>query len=183
MRNLLSILLLIGVCIACSNDDENPFEFTGSATALKNNENWKSGLRAAKNLPYDIGIDLSFTVLNNEGIQRENLGIVRLRPTLDLQKVYLTLINNQIKNDSVAVFYSTLIDDGDVLGDIYGIDTTYSDNYIQLTSIDKKKCRIAGLFNLRLVLTRDDNDGPPPPVILEFTNGYFESSVKPEWLE
>jgi hypothetical protein len=102
----------------------NPFGFTGSASALKNGEVWNSYLRATKNLPYDIGLDLSFTVLSKGGFQSEHLSIVRIKASHNQQKIHLSLLNNQIKNDSVAVFYSTLIDDGDVLGDKYGIDTS-----------------------------------------------------------
>lgn len=184
MRNLVLILLLIGVYYSsCSDDDENPFRFTGSATALKNSEQWNSGLRVTKNLPFDIGIDLNFTVLNKEGLQRESLGIVRVRTSLEIQKIYLTLFDNQIENDSLATLYSTLIDDGDVLGDIYGIDTSYNDNYVQLTKIDENRSEIRGVFSLRLKLIRDDGDGPTPPEIIEFTNGQFTSRVKRDWLE
>ncbi len=184
MRNLVLIFLLIGVYFSsCSDDDENPFGFTGSATALKNSEQWSSGLRVTKNLPFDIGIDLNFTVLNQEGLQRENLGIVRVRTSLEIQKIYLTLFDNQIENDSLAILYSTLIDDGDVVGDIYGIDTTYNDNFIQLTNIDSKKCEISGIFNFKLILIRDDNDGPTPPDFLEFTSGRFTTRVSKEWIE
>lgn len=180
MRSLISLLLLFGLCLSCSDDDDNPFGFTGNATAVKSNENWKSGMRVAKN-PFDIGIDLVFTVLNREGLRRESLGIFRVKTDLSRQPIYLT--NSQIKNDSTGTFYATLIDDGDVLGDIYGIDTTYNDNYIQLTNIDSKKCEIKGVFNFRLILIRDDNDGPTPPDILEFTNGKFISRIKREWIK
>jgi len=182
MRNLVLILLLIGVYFSsCSDDDENPFGFTGSATAIKNGENWKSGLRVAKNLPYDIGIDLIFTVLSKEGFQRESLSIFRVKTILGQQSIFLT--NSQIQNDSIGTFYATLIDDGDVLGDIYEVDTTASNNYVELTSIDKNKCEISGVFSLRLKLIRDDGDGPTPPEIIEFANGQFRSRVKREWLE
>ena len=181
MRNLVLILLLIGVYFSsCSDDDENPFGFTGSATAIKNGENWKSGLRVSKN-PFDIGIDFVFTVLSKEGLRRESLGIFRVKNDLSRQPIHLT--NSQTINDSTGIFYSTLIDDGDVVGDIYGIDTTYNDNYIQLTSIDKKKCEISGIFNFKLILIRDDNDGPTPPDFLEFTNGQFTTRVSKEWIE
>lgn len=184
MRYLVPILLFIGACLVACNDDENPFEFTGSATALKNGEHWKSGLRVAKNLPYDIGIDLIFTVLDRSGIEREHLSIVRVNNIHEAQKIYLTTIDDTyLMSDSISILYTTLIDDGDVLGDIYGIDTTYNDNYVRLTKIDPSKCEITGVFNLKLVLIRDDNDGPTPPNILEFTNGQFKSRVKKEWIE
>ena len=62
-------------------------------------------------------------------------------------------------------------------------DTTSTNNYIQLTKIDKKKCEISGVFNLRLKLISDDGDGPTPPETIEFTNGQFRSRVKREWIE
>lgn len=182
MRNLIPILLLIGVYISsCSDEDENPFEFTGNATALKNNEPWKSNIRVGKNVPFNIGLNINFMVLSQQGIERESMAIYRVKTDLSRQPIYLT--NSQIENDSVGIFYTTLIDDGDVLGDIYGIDTTYNDNYLQLTSIDSKKCKITGVFNFRLILIRDDNDGPTPPDFLEFTNGQFTSRIKREWIE
>jgi len=184
MRNLIFILTLIVVCLSsCNDEDENPFRFTGSATSQKNAQLWNSNVRVTKNLPFDIGLDIAFTVLNSEGLQREHLSIVRVKTSLDAQKIYLTLLDNQVKNDSVAVLYTTLIDDGDVVGDVYGIDTTYNDNYVQLTKIDSKKCEITGIFNFRLRLIRDDNNGPTPPDFLEFTNGKFMSRVEKEWIE
>lgn len=184
MRKLVPILFLIGAYLSsCSDGDENPFGFTGNATAQKNGQSWNPNVRVTENLPFNIGLDIAFTILNQEGFQRENLNIVRVNTSLDNQKIYLTLLDNQIKNDSVAVFYTTLIDDGDVLGDIYGLDTTFTNNYVQLTKIDKNKCEISGVFNLRLKLIRDDGEGSVPPDILEFTNGQFKSRVKREWLE
>jgi len=183
MRRFITILLLFGLCLSCSYENENPFGFTGSATAIKNGVSWNSNVRVLKNLPYNIGINITFTVLNKDGYKREHLGIARVKTSMDVQRIYLTLLDNQIKNDSVAILYSTLIDDGDVGGDVYGIDSTYNNNYIQLTSIDSKNCEITGKFNFRLILIRDDNDGPAPPNVIEFTNGQFTSRIKKEWLD
>jgi hypothetical protein len=184
MRNLILILTLMGVYMtSCKEDDENPFGFTGNATGQKNGQGWNSNVRVTKNLPYEIGLDITFTVLNGEGFQREHLSIVRVKTSTEVQRIYLTLLDNQIKNDSVAVLYTTLIDDGDVVGDVYGIDTTFNDNYVQLTRIDSKKCEIAGVFNLRLKLIKDDNEGPTPPDFLEFSDGEFISKVEKEWIE
>jgi hypothetical protein len=181
MRSLITILLLFGLCLSCSNENDNPFGFTGSASAIKNNESWRANIRVGKNIPFNIGLNINFLVLNQQGFERESMAIYRVKAHLNRQTIHLT--NAQIKNDSIGVFYTTLIDDGDILGDIYSIDTTYQDNYIQLTNIDSKKCEITGVFNVRLILIRDDNDGPPPPNVIEFTNGQFTSRIKKEWLD
>jgi hypothetical protein len=132
-------------------------------------------------VPHDIGVNITLGVKNNQGFWREDIYVFRVQTNLVNQIIYET--SSQAKTDSTGISYATLIDDGDVLGDLYSLDTSQPNNYIRLTSIDLNKQRIAGVFSFTLKLTRDDGDGPVPPSTLKFTNGQFESRIEKEWVK
>ena len=53
MRICVYILLIIIACVSCNNDDENPFGFTGTASAIKNGEVWNSNSGIEVSLNFD----------------------------------------------------------------------------------------------------------------------------------
>lgn len=73
--------------------------------------------------------------------------------------------------------------DGDVLGDIYELDTLESSNFLLLTNIDPREKKIEGIFNINLKIKRDDGIGLSPPSKITFSNGIFQSRMDPEWLK
>ncbi len=158
MIKQLNLFVLILGFMACNKDDGlNPVAI-GKATALKNGIDWSANVSYfVKNVPFNIGFDIGLVVYNSEGHPRESLSFYRFKNHFEPQTIYLT--NSQIENDSIGMFYTTLIDDGDVVGDIYSLDTITSNNFIQLTSYNSSRAEIKGIFNVSLILTRDDGDG------------------------
>ena len=182
MTKHLILAILILALGACSKDDGSNTEVIGNASALKNGIEWNSYINYfSKNKPFNIGFDIGIVKYNEEGLPREGLSFFRLLNNFDSQAIYLT--NSQIENDSTGVFYSTILEDGDVLGDIYELDTTATNNFIQITNYNSERAEIKGKFNVSLVLTRDDGYGDVPPQTLEFTNGEFTVKVEREWFE
>lgn len=180
-KHLILFLLFLGL-IACTKDDVSNSEVIGNASAIKNGIEWFSDVNFFhKNIPFNIGFDINLIKYNNKGLARESLSFYRLQNTFEPQTIHLT--NSQVENDSLGVFYTTLIDDGDVLGDIYGLDTTATNNFIQITNYNSFKSEIEGIFNVSLILTRDSNDPGTPAEKLVFSNGEFKAKVQREWFE
>ncbi|MCH7523985.1 MAG: hypothetical protein IIC74_02980 [Bacteroidetes bacterium] len=182
MTKKLLLFILIVIIMACINDDNIGPDKIGEVTALKNGIEWSANIyNFGKSLPFDIGFSMGIKVYNNKGFLREDLYFYRFQNHFNPQTIYLT--NAHVENDSVGVFYTTLIDDGDVLGDIYDLDTTTTNNFIQITSYNSSKAEIKGIFNVSLILTRDDGDGDPPPQTIELKNGKFSVKVDRAWFE
>lgn len=182
MIKQLILFMLIFSLIACSKDDSLiPDIYTGTATALKNGEEWNS-------LAYFDEINTSTPtfiiradIFNDEGHWRETFDIRRILPNFDIQEI--TTTDNQNELGLLSADYATILDDGDVLGDIYSLDTTAVNNFIQITSYNSSRAEINGIFNVSLILTRDSNEPSTPPQNLEFTNGAFTVKVQREWFE
>jgi hypothetical protein len=167
-----SIILLS----SCNNDDAVPDIYTGEVTALKNGEIWtaKCYVSTITDSTYVLVAD----TFSKQGFWREAFDIRQF--VIDFKRQNILTINKQNQAGVLSVEYATLIDDGDVVGDIYELDTTATDNFIQILSYNASKNYIEGIFSVSLNLSRDDKDGPTPPEKLEFTYGTFRAKVKKE---
>lgn len=184
MTKHLILAILILALGACSKDDGSliPNIYTGTASALKNGKEWSSlAYFEVMNSYNPKTFILRTDVYNDSGIWRETFDIRRILPNFDIQEI--TSTDNQNTLDLLSAGYGTLIEDGDVVGDIYELDTTATNNFIQITNYNSERAEIKGKFNVSLVLTRDDGYGDVPPQTLEFTNGEFTVKVEREWFE
>lgn len=180
----LILFILIFSFMACNKDNGNlvPDIYTGTASATKNGEEWNS-------LAYFDEINssnpslfiLRMDIYNNAGIWRETFDIRRIQASFEVQEI--TSIDNQNELGLLSADYSTILFDGDVVGDIYGLDTTATNKIIQITSYNSSRAEIKGIFNVSLILTRDSNEPGTPPQNLVFTNGEFTVKVQREWFE
>lgn len=178
-----SYILFFCVCIlSCEYEDSNPNQFTGTASALKNGQEWKCGIRMGQNSQYKNSLYLDGMVLNSGGNAIEDFGIGKIGKNLRRQAIHIYSYGIAIDNDSTELSYATIID-GDAVGDIYDVDTTQTCNFIQLTKIDLKRKEVEGVFNVTLILSRNANGGPPAPVQLKFTRGTFKSQIDPKWFK
>lgn len=177
---LFVFLLALVSCIKEPSPLPIPDIYTGTSTALKNGEEWRSltYFVEMKSEPQRYG--LRANVHNTEGHWRETFDIRRIKANMDIQEITSLDKNNQL--GLLSAGYGTLID-GDVAGDIYSLDTTATNNFIQITSYNSSKAEIAGIFNVSFVLTRDSNEPGTPPQTLEFTDGKFTAKVEREWFE
>ncbi len=169
--------------ISSCNVEVNPIPniYTGIATALKNGEEWNSVTYFDEIESEPSLFILRADVYNNTGFWRETFDIRRIQGNMDIQEI--TTPNNQNELYLLSSNYGTLIDDGDVVGDIYSLDTTATNNFIQITNYNSFKAEIEGIFNVSFILTKDDKQGPVPPQTLVFTNGKFTAKVKRNWFE
>jgi hypothetical protein len=183
MKSTLSQIFIfsIGLAFSCNQEEGNPYGFTGNGSAIKNTDKWQSGLRITPNKIMKVGVDLDFTVTNNDGVAIENLFLYKVKLISTKQSIKFNDISSA--NDSTGVYYSTLLSDGDVLGDIYELDTLASTNFLLLTNIDPNRKKIEGIFNIQLKIKRDDGIGPAPPSKIILSDGIFQSRMNPEWLK
>lgn len=182
LKQFILFILIFGL-MACSKDDNPvPNIYTGIATASKNGEKWVSlAYFDVVNSSNPQSFILRTDIYNNVGFWRETFAIVRIQPNFDVQEI--TSTDNQNDPNLLSIYYSTLLDDGDILGDIYDLDTTATNNFIQIISYNSSRAEIKGTFNVSLILTRDSNDAGTPPQHLIFTNGEFTVKVHREWFE
>ncbi len=183
MKSTLSQIFIfsIGLTFSCNQEESNPYGFTGNSSAYKNTDKWLSGLRATPNKTMKVGVDLDFTVTNKDGVAIENLFLYKVKLLNTKQSINFTDISSA--NDSTGVYYTTLLADGDVIGDIYELDTLASTNFLLLTNIDPNGKKIEGIFSIHLKLKRDDGIGPTPLLKIIFSDGVFQSRMDPEWLK
>ncbi len=165
-------ICLVLFLMNCKSDDPIPDIYTGTASAICNNNEWSA-------LSYtqvtEGGFVIAFDIYNEMGFLRESLSISNLNAVYEEQHIVSTIFN---MSDEQYASYSTVKDDGDVLGDLYLLDTTSTNNIIHVTSYDPRKSNIKGTFNLRFILYRDDGEGEPAPEIKEFINGVFKVKVE-----
>lgn len=185
MRLLLLIIVFTLYQISCNEKDTSPSLTTdGEAFAKKNGVIWESFVVKIDRYSVDenFSLILNMLIIDNQDYPRENFSIFRIKNSFNRQLILNS--KRESSSDSLGVFYSTLIDDGDVVGDIYELDTsTTMNNFIQITNYNSIKNQIEGTFNVSLIISRDDGIGEVPPDKIEFTNGKFTAKVKKEWFE
>ncbi len=178
---LLLLMPLLFLFESCKEDSPQDLRseirqiYSGDATSIKNGENWSAWVRLQGDVNGNILINGQFNlvidVFNDQGFWRESLGISKV---------------NRIKTSQIisSADYYTLIDDGDVAGDDYGLDTLATNNFIQITDVDTVAMEISGIFNVSFILERKGNGTPEnPPLNIRFTEGQFTTKVEQEWFE
>ncbi|MEQ9467628.1 MAG: hypothetical protein RLN88_09460 [Ekhidna sp.] len=178
---ILEMLLLF--CITSCKEEEPvsliPDIYSGTATALKNSEEWSGFTRSQKLKTNRISIIVN--TFSSQGFLRETLGIGSVKPYFERQNIK-SIDGNGFTETSAG--YGTWIDDGDVGGDSYGLDTTVHDSFIHITSYNPNNAEIEGIFKVSLILEREGNQTPgKAPEKLVFTEGTFTVKVDPEWFE
>ncbi len=176
---LIFLLSIILFTTSCKEDDASPDKYTGEASALKNGQEWVA--QSFLDQVTDSTHIFRGNVYNNQGFRRECFDIRHFRSVFHKQQIVTVDRLNEF--GLISTDYNTVLDDGDVLGDIYKLDKTASNNFIQITNYSSSKAEVEGVFNVTMILSRASNDGGTPPEKLEFTNGKFRVKVKREWFE
>ena len=186
MEKLFAIYIFLLFITSCKEDPiPEPNSFIGEAIALKNGVPWTGEIIQFQESNTTLGkFVLRIHVYNTQGFLRENFSIKRLEKSLNTQEI--DILNFSANSDiaGISANYTTIIDDGDVVGDDYGLDTLATDNFIQITNVDTAAMEISGIFNVAFVLERKGNGTPEnPPVEIRFTEGKFTTQVEQEWFE
>ena len=176
---------MLSLVYLTSCEEEEPVSlipdiYTGKSSALKNGEDWNALSRT------QLSVDTSrfsivFDTYSDEGFWRESLGIGGILPIIGKQEFDLYDGNDSSITSSS---YGTWIDDGDVGGDYYILDTTSLLNFVEIIKYNSQKSEIEGIFHSSLILENEGNQTPgEAPEKLVFSEGLFKVKVEREWFE
>jgi hypothetical protein len=107
---------------------------------------------------------------SKENYHREGLNISKIQREIGKFSVH------RYKTQPPYSYYSTLVDGGDVLGDVYDLVTEQEDNYVEIEKLSGKE--IWGKFQLTFV--KDTTFGvadPSAPDTVRLTNGVFHTKL------
>jgi hypothetical protein len=168
------IFLFVG-CIG--EDDDDPFyeRYTGTASAIKNGEEWNALSFYTESNVFPGIFSMGAHVHSKEEDIMSSLYIGNIKNHLEYQEI--TAINSWDDPDYLSSHYVTIIG-RDALNDIYDLDTTAVNNFIQITRYNVDNQEIEGIFNVTLVLSRDGFKTGTLPQKLEFSNGKFKAVVQ-----
>ncbi len=182
-------LLLAPMLWACTDENELPKYYSGTAQALKNGEPWNAHVvfeayPSNQNKFFNAVMD----VLDKGNFPKESIGVSKIKKNLDPQKIYYANISD--RTDSLHAFYSTLVTGGgDVLGHFYELDSAaiHQDgdivNWFQITSYNSKRSEIEGVFDILFNIIIESKEDPNPPQKIHFTDGKFKVKVSKEWFD
>ena len=182
MNRFIHALLLILLFIGCNGNNEiEPDQNLGEASALRNGSLWESTeVEVIKLVNSPLKLGLKFRVNNQYGYRREAFSIDGI-----LSKLGRQLVVSTERNDFQEVFthYSTWAADGDALLDFYLLDTTTVNNYVVINSYNSQALEISGEFKVSFTIALQGSDQRDPSEKIVFTNGRFTAKVEPGWFD
>ena len=178
MKNLLISLIFVMTLQSCREEPSLiPDIYWGEASATKNGQPWSGLIYAQPNEPYGYWFDISIRVFNTQEFLRESLFFFKI--PYAIQNNQIDTIEARVDTTRTGAFYATLVDDGDVVGDIFDVYNGESENYISVTSYDKSSGEVRGEFAVTFVFDVTDNrSDPTAPDTIRFTNGQFHTKIR-----
>lgn len=165
--------------VSCNRDDDflPPPDrgYWGECSVLKNGQNWTPkivALDATRDWPGIYGIEMA--TYDQYNIIRQTFSIFGL-PLNTRGKMLINEQNAQlIKAGRISAFYNTVIEDGDVVGDAFLLDTL-SHNYIDITEI--KGNEIKGTFDITFLRDTTRPKYLESSDTLRFIDGKFHTRI------
>ncbi len=177
MKKICSVLisLLLTIFFGCSKDDDS---YSWGKVFFKNNGTYwenKSEIYAIENQPYQQGIDIIARRYNAAGFNREVFSIYKIPAAVG--KVDIVDTGNRDIDDLTGASYTTLIDDGHVIGDFYKLLEAGHENYVEIEKINGKE--IWGTFEVAFVkdiIGAIEGDPMAPDTVI-ITDGEFHTRI------
>ena len=171
----LSLLIITGL-YSCEEELPPSIFSNGNANATRNGLDWNAGVFLGITPNFENRWGISIVRFNEFGIKRESLGFDKLKNVKTKQEIFtvsLTELTFNTSPDSADVFYTTVIDDGDVIGDFYEVVREGNENWLQIDEIVNG--RVRGRFELHLKLSPNNPsleiDAEPT---IDFVNASFD---------
>ena len=115
-----------------------------------------------------------FTELySTEGYLRQKLHLMKIPESPGTSKIISNTDFRCDEKDPVYAILYIVMQDGDVLGDVYGPAEGF-DNYLNIEMYNSATGEIKGTFQMTMVKTRNGGE-PVLPDTLQFTNGRFHT--------
>lgn len=176
MRHLTIIVVITIFLIACKKEEkESPY--IGEAFAFKNGVKWDA-YTYTSSFKNDINeIDIIISTIDKENIIREQLNIFNL--PLKVGKYSTDTMFGNLLLENFGILYTTLVDDGDVIGDAYYSPPINDENFVSVDSYNSNSGDLSGRFSFYLVLGlgRPKFDQSLPDT-MRFVDGRFNVKIK-----
>jgi hypothetical protein len=150
----------------------------GAAYALKLGKEWKAHVYCSDMYNDPARLKIQFFTVTASGDNRENLKFSLVTKSnapgvYDLAAAY----NNYFSDTQVGPGYVTLESDGDVIGDIYSLDTTDTKNQLVVTKLDLPNKRVEGTFHVSFKII-PPRSNPANPMKVTFSEGRFWAAIR-----
>ena len=171
----LLVTAIIALLICCRKEDnKNPY--IGEASAYKNGIKWEAYTYTGTFRNDSNKIDIIISTQDKNNIVREHLNILNL--SLELGKHSIDTMYGSALLKNFGITYTTLVDDGDVIGDEYYSPAMNEENHITVDSYDSITGDLSGRFNFYLVLGDRSKFDQFLPDTMRFTDGVFNVKIR-----
>ena len=145
MIKQLTFIFILLLLVSCEKDENLPelyLDYWGTAPSIKNGKFWNPKIYGGK-IPLLGHYGIAITEHDSGKIRRRNLSITKiLGPEIGIFKIEEVDIN---ASNRIHAFFTTTLDDGDVLGDVFLLDTTKI-NFIEISEV--KGNEVKGSFEV-----------------------------------
>ena len=151
----------------------------GAAHAKKLTASWQAKAVCKIQSYFDTNyISVTLLTYSNNGAQRESFGFAFI-PRFENNKVYglKKMTGSTLIPNFVSPGYTTWTSDGDVFEDFYGLDTTATDNFFRVVSIDPVSNRMEGTFTATFKI-EEPRRNPANPKTVKFSEGRFWAVIR-----
>jgi hypothetical protein len=189
MKQLLILIffLFVHLLAGCYKQHPMPSRRTiGYFEADLNGRNWNTTYKNAyQTVESDINsystsmpctkdyLEVFTELYSSQGYLRHKLHLMKIPQKAGMNKIIASRVFQCDEKDPVYADLSMIMQDGDVLGDVYGPAEGF-DNYLNIEMYNSKTGEIKGTFQMTMVKTRDGGE-PVLPDTLRFTNGRFHT--------
>jgi hypothetical protein len=148
MIKQLTIIFILLLAVGCEKDEKLPelhLDYWGTAPSIKNGKLWNPKIHGGKIRSLLGYYGLAFNEYDSGNIRRRTFGISKIPgPEIGIFKVEEVDIH---ASNRIHAFFATTLDDGDVLGDVFLLDTTKI-NFIEISEV--KGNEVKGSFEVNL---------------------------------
>lgn len=179
MKNLSFIVIILFIGLpSCKKENVSTISdiYWGEVSATKNGEPWTGKIFARlSNTRFNVIVD----VYNEQKFLREVFRIFKIPIQEQWNKI--DSIKPNVDTALTRASYATLVDDGDVVGDIFNVLDGESENFVTITSYNEETNEVKGNFQVTFVFDETDNKSDPTARdTIRFTNGEFHTKVMSE---
>lgn len=152
----------------------------GAAYALKLGKEWKAHVYCSDMYNDPSKLKIQFFTQTSAGYYRELL-LFGLVAKSNAPGHYSLMPNDASQtpytNTQAIPGYGTLESDGDVIGDIYSLDTTDTKNQLVVTKLDLPNKRVEGTFHVSFKII-PPRSNPANPMKVTFSEGRFWAAIR-----
>ncbi len=147
MRYTLFLFLILSGC-SCKKEVDN--YYSGTVKLKMNNQDWEGRIRVTNYTFSNLYMDL-FVARFENSIHKEQLGIIRVPKAIGSYRINKFI--SSFDSSLAAASFITTTSDGDVICDVYEINTPDSlSNTIHVQSYDAIKQELSIKFNMRFII-------------------------------